>query len=98
MSYGPFNPVKHYTVSADTTKVNTAITPGFNAIRIHNASAGVLFWRADVTATDATSADCAMAANSIETFWLNPEATNVSIILIGGTAAHSVYFDTGWGV
>lgn len=98
MGPGAFNAVVHKTVAADVTKVNTAIPTGFNNIRIVNASAGVLFWRADRVATDATSADCAMLAGSVEVFQIPVDATNVSIILIAGTAAHSVYFDLGYGI
>ena len=98
MSYGAFNAVKHYTVSASTTTAATTITPGQKNIRIYNASAGVLFWRADRTATAATSADCAMAPSSVEVFNLPDDANVVSIILIAGTVSASVYFDTGYGI
>jgi hypothetical protein len=91
--------VKHYTVSADVTKVNTTIVEGKHSIRITNASAGILFWRGDRGAVDVTASNgTAMLAGSVETFWIDPTWTNISIILISGTAAHSVYFDTGEGM
>lgn len=93
-----FNAVKHYTVSASTTTTATAIPAGHGDVRIVNASAGVLFWRADPTAIAATSADCAMLPGSVEVFHLHPEVRNISIILIAGTASASVYFDLGHGI
>lgn len=93
-----FNAVKHYTVSASTTTAATTIPAGFGNVRIVNASAAVLFWRADTTAVAATSADCAMLAGSVEVFNIDPKATNISIILIAGATGASVYFDLGHGI
>jgi hypothetical protein len=39
-----------------------------------------------------------MLAGSVEVFHIDPAATNISIILIAGTASASVYFDLGYGV
>jgi hypothetical protein len=93
-----FNAVKHYTVSASTTTAPTTIPAWHGNVRIVNASAGVLFWRADTSVVAATAADCAMLAGSVEVFHIDPAATNISIILIAGTASASVYFDLGYGV
>jgi len=102
MGPGAFNSVKHYSITASAgAAVSTTITEGFNNIRIVNAAASVIFWRFNRgTAIEAVAdTTCpAMLAGSVEVFRLDPGATTVSIIMIGGGVDHTVYFDLGYGI